>query len=234
MKKCYVVGAGEMYGDINPCEEDLVVAADGGVAHLLSLGITPDVIVGDFDSLSESVGIDLDIDSTLAVMGADRDGVSYTATKCKIGEKTVEIVKYPVEKDETDAYLAYLIGVSRGYSEFAIYGGVGGREDHTFANLCLLLRIKNEKNNATLYGNGVKFSVLKDEKVKIYGKSGATVSVFAFGTVAEGVYIRGLKYEAHGVDLDPARPLGVSNSFVSSGEGEIEVRHGALLVANYF
>ena len=98
----------------------------------------------------------------------------------------------------------------------------------------LLLRIKNEKNNATLYGNGVKFFVLKDEKVKIYGKSGATVSVFAFGTVAEGVYIRGLKYEAHGVDLDPARPLGVSNSFVSSGEGEIEVRHGALLVANYF
>lgn len=234
MKKCYVVGAGEMHGDLTPCEDDLVIAADGGVAHLLSLGITPDVIVGDFDSVAQSVGEVLDIDSTSAVIGVDRDGVSYTATKCKIEGKMVEIVKYPVEKDETDTYLAYLIGLSRGYSEFALYGGVGGREDHTFANLCLLLRIKNEKNNATLYGNGVKFFVLKNEKAEIHGEPGATVSVFAFGTVAEGVSIQGLKYEARDVSLDPARPLGVSNSFLSSGEGEIEVKDGALLVAIYF
>ena len=233
MKKCYIVGAGETYGDITPCEGDLVIAADGGLDHLLSRGIAPDVIVGDFDSVT--AGTDTALSGDIAYASAfDRDGVPFEKGVCHVGEKTVEVIKYPVKKDETDAYLAYLVGVSREYTEFEIYGGVGGREDHTFANLCLLLRVKNEKNNATLFGNGVKFFVLKNEKTKIFGSEGKTVSVFAFDGEAEGVSIRGLKYEASSVRLDVARPLGVSNSFLSSGEGEIEVENGALLVAVYF
>ena len=222
-----------MYGEITPRENDLVIAADGGLDHLLSRGIVPDVIVGDFDSVAKHECVAND--TVLSYVTAyDRDGVSFGKSECKIGEKKVEIVKYPVEKDETDAYLAYLIGASLGYSDFALYGGVGGREDHTLANICLLLRIKNEKNNATLYGNGVKFFVLKNEKAKIFGRAGATVSVFALDGDAKGVSIRGLKYEASSVRLETARPLGVSNSFLSSGEGEIEVENGALLVAIYF
>lgn len=72
-------------------------------------------------------------------------------------------------KDETDLCLAYRIGASKGYTDFDIYGGVGGREAHTFANYCLLLEAKNDKNDVALIGNGVKTFVVKNEKKQIFG-----------------------------------------------------------------
>ena len=75
--------------------------------------------------------------------------------------------------------------------------------------------------------------IVKNEKISVHGKSGATVSVFAFGGFASGVNVKGLKYEAKNVTLDPAASLGVSNSFTESGEGEISVESGALLVTVY-
>lgn len=225
MKKCYIVGAGDFYGSINPCQDDMVIAADGGVEYLISLGIVPDVIVGDFDSLGENGK------SASEVLERVKN-VSENGNITLFG-KSVEVFRHPVMKDETDTYLAYEIGVSRGYTEFELYGGVGGREDHTFANYCLLLKAKNDKNNMILVGNGTKIFVLKNEKKEIFGKMGATVSVFAFASLAKNVCVRGLKYEAKGIDLAPDFPLGVSNSFLSSGKGEISVSEGALLVVVY-
>ena len=266
MKKCYIVGAGEFYGSIHPCEDDMVIAADGGVMHLLSLGIIPDVIVGDFDSLEESLengdssAKDLyrvknsaekrGDDASSEAVGGKTDfaegllgEVTLRVKNCKddgrevssftMGGKSVEIHRHPVMKDETDMYLAYEIGARKGYCSFELYGGVGGREDHTFANYCLLLKAKNDKNDMILVGNDTKIFVVKNEKIKIFGSAGATVSIFAFGERAEGVSIRGLKYEAENITLDLSIPLGVSNSFLESGEGEITVENGAALVVIY-
>ena len=52
MKTCYIVGAGEFFGELNVNEDDLVIAADGGYDTLLSLGITPDLLIGDMDSIA--------------------------------------------------------------------------------------------------------------------------------------------------------------------------------------
>jgi len=156
MKECYIVGAGEFFGSIHPCEEDLVIAADGGVRYLLSKGIIPDVIVGDFDSLSENED-ETNVFLTEA-MGRVKNCIEKTASEslCEINGKQVEIFRHPIMKDETDMYLAYEIGREKGYTDFKLYGGVGGREDHTFANYCLLLRAKNDKNNLVLVGNNTK------------------------------------------------------------------------------
>ncbi len=266
MKKCYIVGAGDFYGSIHPCEDDMVIAADGGVIHLLSLGIVPDVIVGDFDSLAESLvngdcyskepyrvknnakklGCDVSSDAMKEKTGFAEELIGEVVCRVKncedrereidfftMGGKDVEIHRHPVMKDETDMYLAYEIGTQKGYRNFELYGGVGGREDHTFANYCLLLKAKNDKNDMILVGNGTKIFVVKNEKIKVSGRVGATVSVFAFGERADGVSVRGLKYEAENISLDISMPLGVSNSFLSSGEGEISVDSGALLVVVY-
>ena len=105
---CYIVGAGEFYGELNLSDGDIVIAADGGYDTLRELGVTPDLLVGDMDSV-------------------------------KAVPTDIEKLRVPVEKDETDTYLCYLEGVRRGYSNFVILGGVGGREDHTFANFSLLI-----------------------------------------------------------------------------------------------
>ena len=118
MGVCYIVGAGDFHGSFTPAKDDLVIAADGGYLALMERGIRCDILLGDMDSLSE-----------LGVASSD----------CK----APEILKFPVEKDETDTHLAYLEGARRGYTEFYIYGGTGGREDHTFANYSLLLYGQN-------------------------------------------------------------------------------------------
>ena len=201
MRRCVIVGAGEIHSKIDVHSGDLVIAADGGFCHLRNAGIKPDVLIGDFDSLED------------------------------ISEVSgIEIVKHPVEKDETDMYLAYKLGCHRGCNEFYLYGGVGGREDHTFANYCLLLCAKNEKNQAYLIGNKSKTYVIKNEKISVCSAPRSGISVFAFGAKAEGVNIKGLKYEAKNITLHCDYPMGVSNSFTENGIGEISVDNGALLI----
>ena len=238
MKRCFIVGAGDFYGGFSPSENDLVIAADGGLLHLLQRGIKPDVVIGDFDSLNYKAFAVL-LDKFL-----ENEEESHTRVKkiTKISSKSeciqamkdtfefCEIISHPIEKDETDMYLAYEIGKKKECTIFYLYGGVGGREDHTFANYCLLLKAKNDKNQAFLIGNNTKSFVIENEKVEICGIAGNHVSVFAFGTKAEGVFIKGLKYEADDVTLTTDFPLGVSNSFDESKKAEISVARGALLI----
>ena len=198
MKVCYIVGAGEFYGMLSPAQTDLVIAADGGLDTLNSLGVRCDLLVGDMDSLTGRKG-------------------------------EIELIKYPVEKDETDMHLAYLEGLKRGYENFVLYGGVGGREDHTFANYSLLLYAKLHGHNMKLISKNREVFVIKDEKIDLMGTTGDTLSVFAIGGIAQGVTIRGAKYETEGATLTPDFPLGVSNEF--SGESvSLSVKDGALLV----
>ena len=72
--------------------------------------------------------------------------------------------------------------------------------------------------------------VIKDEAISLEGEAGKTVSVFACGGVAEGVCIKGLKYEADNVTLSEDFALGVSNSFTESGNGSVSVKRGSLLL----
>ncbi len=199
MRTCYIIGAGDFHGDFTPDEGDLVIAADGGYDTLKRLGKRCDLLLGDMDSIK-----------------AD-------------GENTPERMLFPVEKDETDTHLCYLEGVRRGYKKFRIYGGVGGRIDHTFANLCLLIYGKHEKNELILVANGYEIFAIENEKITLCGSPGKTFSVFAFEGEARGVSVLGGKYEAKGVTLVPHFPLGVSNSFVTDTV-EISVKEGTLII----
>ena len=198
MSVCYIVGAGEFYGTLSPKEGDLIIAADGGYDTLRALGITPDLILGDMDSVSA-------------------------------GAEGIERLVYPVRKDETDSFLAYREGVRRGYSEFTLYGCVGGRDDHTFANYALLVYARERGHKMTLIGKSSDTFAMINESVTISGEPLSHLSVFAFGGDAHGVSVRGAEYEADGVTLTPSFPLGVSNRF-SGGEVRVSVENGKLLV----
>ena len=198
MSTCYIVGAGDFYGELTPSKGDLVIAADGGYDALLARGIRCDLLVGDMDSI--------------------REGGSATDT-----------LLYPVEKDDTDTALAYLEGVRRGYTDFRLYGCTGGRCDHTFANYALLAHMRECGHTATLVDNGFEIFAIRNEKISIKRRTGATLSVFAFGKEARGVTLTGVKYPLKNYTLTPSVALGVSNKF----EGDVatvEVCDGTLLV----
>ena len=198
MSTCYIVGAGEFYGSFKKREGDLVIAADGGYDTLMKIGVTPDLLIGDMDSINAE--------------GSD-----------------VDSLKFPVRKDETDTFLAYREGVRRGYTNFELYGCVGGREDHTFANYSLLIYARDAAHSVKMFGNGYYCFAMKNEKVEVSGQELMHLSVFAFGGEARGVCLRGLEYSGEDITLSPLFPLGVSNRFTSA-PAEIEVRDGRLLV----
>ena len=113
MPTCYVVGAGDFTPrGFAPGPGDLVIAADGGYRALYSLGYTPDLLLGDFDSLG-----DLPLPADLPVL------------------------RFPVRKDDTDAGLALRHGLDLGFRDFALYGCAGGRVDHLLANFQSMARV---------------------------------------------------------------------------------------------
>ena len=141
----------------------------------------------------------------------------------------IPCIRHKVKKDETDMHLAYLEGKKRGYSEFRIYGATGGRSDHTFANYCLLLFIKENMDNALICTAQNTTRVIKNEEITLSGRHGAYVSVFAFGGDAEGVFIKGLEYEVEDAKLTRSFPLGVSNKYTEK-KASVSVKSGALLI----
>ncbi len=143
--------------------------------------------------------------------------------------ENIEIVRYRVKKDETDMHLAYLEAKRRGYKNFRIFGGIGGRLDHTLANVSLLSYIKNMGDDVELVGDREDIFIVKNECISLLGISGNYFSVFAYGADAEGVSIKNAEYEIENFTLTTSFPLGVSNRFKNRC-AEIKVDNGTLII----
>lgn len=194
---CYIIGA--FHGEdavLCPVEGDFVIAADGGYAALASLGITADLVVGDFDSLG------------------------YVPQ----GEETIQ---HPVRKDDTDTLLALRLGLERGYRNFVITGALGGRLDHSFANLQALLFLRDHGARGLLYGDGFAATAVTNGSITVEGKG--ALSVFSFDPQSEGVSLRNVSYPLEDAVLTSSFPIGVSNEFLGT-PATIGVQNGTLLV----
>lgn len=138
--------------------------------------------------------------------------------------------RLPVEKDDTDMLFALRVGLKRGYREFHLYGGVGGRLDHTLANLQCLAWLARQGCRGYLYGDGCILSAICNETIRFMPLKDGIFSLFAHGGTAHGVTIRGLKYTLDSADVGCDFPIGVSNAFIGQ-PAEVSVRDGALIVA---
>ena len=143
----------------------------------------------------------------------------------------VELLRHPTRKDETDMYLAYVEGLRRGFTSFMIFGATGGREDHTFANYCLLTQIVSDGHKCVMKSNTGWLYAVKNNKIHLKKhKNGCQFSVFAFGGVARGVSIEGAEYEGEDITLLPSFPLGVSNRVKGDSGFTVGVSDGLLLI----
>ena len=196
-KTCVVIGAGPARKLSVPADA-FVICADGGLAAAANYNITPDLIVGDFDSLG-------------------------------IVPKGDNVVVYPVEKDVTDSFIAIEEGLKRGFDRFVFYGCVGGRLDHTLANIQHLQYLAEHGAQGMLVGDKETLTVIKDAAVHFDAKRKGGVSVFSLSEKSEGVTIEGLFYEAKDISLTNGFPLGVSNHFTGK-PATVSVKNGVLLI----
>ena len=125
--------------------------------------------------------------------------------------------------------LAVKLGLEQGFRRFCIYGGVGGRTDHTLANLQTLGFLAARGCVGCLVGDDECFTVVAHGAVGFAPGARGHLSVFAHGGKAEGVTLEGLQYSLTGATLTPDFPLGVSNAFTGVS-ARISVETGALLL----
>ena len=140
-----------------------------------------------------------------------------------------EVVRHPAEKDDTDTMLAARIGLERGYRAFILLGGMGGRLDHTLANIQTLAFLRENGARAALLGETETITLIQNESLRFREGLSGIVSVFSFGAVAKGVYERGLAYSLNDATLRDTNPIGVSNAFTGA-PAEVCVLDGRLVV----
>lgn len=198
MAKCVIFCAAGFTGLMQPLtEKDYILAADGGLRHLQTLGVAPNGIIGDFDSLG------------------------YVPQNAQV---------FPVEKDDTDSMLAVRHGLSLGYREFMLYGGLDGvRLDHTLANYQTLQFLADRDAVGYLVGEEYVVTALKNGWLEFPKTAEGILSVFCLGPDARGVTLEGLQYPLQDGVLTSGFPLGVSNHFTGQS-ARISVREGSLLV----
>ena len=136
------------------------------------------------------------------------------------------LVKYDPVKDYTDMHIAIEYMAERGYDEFEIFGGLGGRIDHTVANLQMAYGFSKKGLTVRFTSTWEEAEIITDE-FYARGEKGGVFSVFAFGE-CKGVTIEGAKYELKDGTLSDTFPLGVSNEFTDA-RCHISVKEGALI-----
>ena len=211
MGKCILIGAGDFTyqsgESVAVTEGDYVIAVDGGYTYCERLGIVPDLIVGDMDSLTD-------------ILQEKIEELARTDPE--------KVIRLPCEKDDTDMRFAMKKGLEKGCQEFVLYGALGGRLEHTIANIQCLLYLKEQGVKATIADEKYTVFLLKNETVSFAEESTGFFSLFALQKQASGVTIRGMKYPLEDVLLTEDFPLGISNEFIGEA-AEITVREGTLL-----
>ena len=137
------------------------------------------------------------------------------------------IIRHPVMKDDTDTMLAARLGLERGYKNFVLTGAVGGRLDHTIANIQTLLFLAGHDARGVLYGDGTVVTAVKNSSLTLMGKG--VISVFCMDGKATGVTEKGLLYALDNATVTSGFPIGVSNEFLD-GPATISVKEGTLIV----
>lgn len=132
-------------------------------------------------------------------------------------------------KDDTDMALAADYACGEGCERFFLYGGLGGRLDHTLGNIQLLMGLSRAGKEAYLIGEGSILTAITKERIVFDASASGMISEFCLGEPATGVWLRGLKYPLTDATLVCDRTLGVSNEFIGV-ESCAEVHGGTLVL----
>ncbi len=207
--KCVIVAAGDLSAtEIKVSEGDLLIAVDGGLEYCERLGLEPDLVLGDFDSVKEG---------QLARIGRWE------------AESPGRVLRLKPEKDDTDTLAAIRLALERGYRDFLLYGAMGGRRpEHTIANIQCLLFIRHHDAVGYLVDREGMCFVMEDEEMRFPASTAGYLSLFSLGREALGVEIRGMKYELDNARITNDFPIGISNEFTGQ-EAVVSVRQGQLL-----
>ncbi len=198
-------------------DDDFIIAADGGTRHALALGLTPNVIVGDLDSLPSNF-------EPSAFNG--------------------EIVLYPKDKNETDLELAIQHALTLNPEQVIILAALGGRLDQTLGNIALIsdlqpLTLRHGERRANRQGgafdlhldDGIEEIFFCRDSCEISGTPSDLISLIPWQGEVTGIITTGLKWPLQNETLYPHKTRGISNEMTVE-MAAVQIKSGLLLIVH--
>jgi thiamine pyrophosphokinase len=220
---CIIICSGEIkdysYYEKLILDVKIIICVDGGAYHARKWGVTPDILLGDFDSINP-------------------EDLNYYK------EQGVKILRFDSKKDKTDTEIAVDLAIEKHsdtdtekyFEEIIIVGGTGSRLDHTLANIFLLKKmidngitgkVVNENNEIRMVKEGdyifCKSNKIEDSFVL------KNLSILSLNKESKSITTNGLCYELDNETLDFGSSRGISNEILMH-EAVITVGEGLLLV----
>ncbi len=206
--KCCIIIAGGTLGDPAYHKKilaagDYVICADGGARYAEKLGVRPDLLVGDFDTLS-------------------------SAELRSWRQKGVKILQFSKVKDYTDTQLALRKALEMGFSKIRVIAALGGRLDHTWVNVMLLALPEVQDADVRILDENQEILALTGS-VRLEGEIGEVISLIPLTQQVRGIQTTGLQYQVPQGILSLGMSMGISNVFAAP-VAEIKLEEGRLLV----
>lgn len=188
MIDCIIFAGADMdtsFINAHELENRYIICADRGVVYAKQLGIKPDLIVGDFDSLGY------------------------------VPEEDCDVLAFKPEKDDTDLMIAVKQALSKGKKNLRIYAALGGRLDHTFASIQTLSFVLDNGARAELVSQSEFVTLLDAGEYSFENKTGRSLSLFSYSETVSGLTIKGAKYSLENAQINSSFPIGISNEILS-------------------
>ncbi|HQV93398.1 MAG TPA: thiamine diphosphokinase [Anaerolineales bacterium] len=194
-------------------DDDYILCADGGARHALALDLIPNLVIGDMDSIDSAEWKRLEV-------------------------KNIPIEFFPRDKNETDLELAINKAIEiceasplgEHPNEIIIVAALGGRMDHTLANISLLAALRLSTFNLRL-DDGIEQLLFCRAQAEIRGRSGDIVSLIPWGNPVHGVRTENLKWQLKEETLFPEKTRGISNE-MTNNIARVKISSGLLLIVH--
>ncbi|MEW9124011.1 MAG: thiamine diphosphokinase [Thermotaleaceae bacterium] len=205
--KCAIIANGDIRDYLfikkSLLEYDFLICADGGVRHFYHMGLLPDIVVGDLDSVNE-------------------EHLQY------IKAYNIPIQKFSPDKDYTDTELAIRYALDLNATDIAIFGAIGTRMDHTLSNIFLLVPLLKRGIQGKLIDEYNEISITHNN-IEVEKKIGNNITILPLVSQVKGITLEGFQYPLEEYDMKMGESIGISNR-VLSDYGKIIVQEGILLV----
>lgn len=211
MKTALIISGGDYSPPVFSIEYDYVIACDKGYEYARNLNISPDIVIGDFDSI-------------------DKD-IVFTS------KNDASVITYPVEKDDTDTMLAIKHALDKGYKNIIIICALGGRTDHLIANIQSMHYASLHGASCEIYSETEYLRTVSGPATTYINPSLSDnvftkyFSLFSLTDECTGITITDAKYEVVDITLKNSFPLGHGNSFISNKKSaKIKIDSGTLII----
>ena len=198
-QRCVII-SGEIFSPIEPIQkEDFIIACDKGYQYAVESNIVPHVIIGDFDSTRKP---------------------EHTSSELSV---------FPKEKDDTDTMLAMRYALEHGYREISIFCALGGRFDHSYANIQTAAFGVKRGAVVTIYDRNTTLYFMQNCSIKIPRCKDRSLSLFSLSDRCQDLSIEGVKYPLQSAEITSDFPIGISNEWTAD-TATIQVGNGILMV----